>query len=132
MGMTDPISDMLTRIRNAQMVRKESIEIPSSRIKEAIGRILVEEGYIAKSETVADDQGRPQLRLTLKYYQNRPVIETLTRVSRPGRRLYVGKDEIPLVKQGLGITILSTNRGVLTGREARKQGVGGEILCTIF
>lgn len=132
MGMTDPISDMLTRIRNAQMVHKGSVDIPASRIKEAIARILVDEGYVARVEGVADEEGRPQLRLSLKYYQNRPVIETITRVSKPGRRIYVAKDEIPPVRQGLGITILSTNRGVLSGRQARKLGVGGEVLCTVF
>lgn len=132
MGMTDPISDMLTRIRNAQMVRKAVVEMPHSRIKARIAAILVQEGYLIKVEEFEDAQGWKALRLGLKYHDNRPVIEEIKRISTPGRREYVGKDAIPRVYQGLGMAILSTNRGVISSREARKLGVGGEVLCTIF
>ncbi|GAB0058004.1 30S ribosomal protein S8 [Candidatus Magnetaquicoccaceae bacterium FCR-1] len=131
MGMTDPISDMLTRIRNAQMVRKDQVDVPVSKIKTRIAEILMEEGYVSKVELVAEGKF-PILRLDLKYRKGRPVIEEINRRSRPGRRVYVAKDEIPKVYQGLGIAILSTSKGVVSNRQARKMGVGGELLCTVF
>ncbi|MBF0156511.1 MAG: 30S ribosomal protein S8 [Magnetococcales bacterium] len=133
MGMTDPISDMLTRIRNAQMVRKDSVAIPASKIKVRICEILVEEGYVADFKLVdAEIAAKKRIEVTLKYFKNRPVIERIVRVSKPGRRRYVGKDAIPWVHQGLGISILSTSKGVLSHRQARKQGLGGELLMTVF
>lgn len=132
MSMTDPISDMLTRIRNAQIVGKAAVDIPLSRVKKGIGQILMEEGYIEGVEVVETKDGWPQLRLGLKYHDDRPVIEEIRRISRPGRRHYVGKGNIPRVYQGLGMSILSTSRGLLSDRSARKQGVGGELLCTVF
>ncbi|NGZ05035.1 MAG: 30S ribosomal protein S8 [Magnetococcales bacterium] len=131
MGMTDPISDMLSRIRNAQMVRKDQVDIPVSKLKVRIAEILRDEGYIAKLEVLTTGTF-PVLRLDLKYRQGRAVIEEIRRCSRPGRREYVARDEIPRVYQGLGIAILSTSKGVLSNRDARKQGVGGELLCTVF
>ncbi|MBF0416913.1 MAG: 30S ribosomal protein S8 [Magnetococcales bacterium] len=131
MGMTDPISDMLTRIRNAQMVRKDQVNIPVSKIKTRIAEILLEEGYVSKVELVAEGNFSV-LRVDLKYRKGHPVIEEITRRSRPGRREYVAKDEIPKVYQGLGIAILSTSKGVVSNRQARKLGVGGELLCTVF
>ncbi|MEO5346266.1 MAG: 30S ribosomal protein S8 [Magnetococcus sp. YQC-9] len=131
MGMTDPISDMLTRIRNAQMVRKDQVDIPVSKLKTRIAEILLDEGYVSKVELVAEGNFQV-LRLDLKYRQGRPVIEEIRRRSRPGRRQYVARDEIPSVYQGLGIAILSTSKGVVSNRQARKMGVGGELLCTVF
>jgi len=128
--MTDPISDMLTRIRNAQMVGKVSVRIPLSRIKSAIAQVLKDEGYVEGFESV-DNGGKPELEISLKYYQGRPVIERIRRVSRPGRRVYTSADEIPTVIGGLGISIVSTSQGVMTDRAARKAGVGGEVLCMV-
>lgn len=128
--MTDPISDMLTRIRNAQLVGKVVVRIPVSRIKTAIAGVLKDEGYIEDFTTV-DNDGKPELELTLKYYQGRAVIEKIQRVSRPGRRVYAGAEDIPNVIGGLGISIISTSRGLMTDRAARKAGVGGEILCRV-
>ncbi len=128
--MTDPISDMLTRIRNAQLVGKVVVRIPVSRIKTAIADVLKDEGYI-EGYTTVDNDGKPELELTLKYYQGRPVIEKIQRVSRPGRRVYASAEEIPNVIGGLGISIVSTSNGLMTDRAARKAGVGGEILCTV-
>ncbi|MBF0358085.1 MAG: 30S ribosomal protein S8 [Magnetococcales bacterium] len=132
MGMTDPVSDMLTRIRNAQLVRKPHVDIPASKLKMSIGKILVEEGYCSEMVVPETDKGERFFQLKLKYYDNRSVIEKVKRISRPGRRHYVSKDELPRVYQGLGISILSTNKGVISGRQAYKLGVGGEVLCTIF
>lgn len=131
MGMTDPISDMLSRIRNAQLVRKDQVDIPLSKLKNRIAEILKDEGYIGNIEIVAEGDFQ-LLRLDLKYRQGRPVIEEIKRRSRPGRREYVARDEIPSVYQGLGIAILSTSKGVVSNRQARKLGVGGELLCTVF
>ena len=132
MPVTDPISDMLTRIRNAQMVRKEIVEMPASQMKERVARILLEEGYISSIDTLEPDTTKKTLRLGLKYYKGQPVIEEIKGFSSPGRRFYVGKEDIPHVKQGLGIAILSTNQGVMSSRKARQLGVGGELLCTVF
>ncbi|MFQ5737904.1 MAG: 30S ribosomal protein S8 [Acidobacteriota bacterium] len=132
MSMTDPIADMLTRIRNALMANHESVEIPLSKLKEAIVGILNREGYLSSYKV---NQGQPASTLTvvLKYGKNREsAIRVLQRVSKPGRRVYSGKDEIPLVLGGLGINVLSTSQGIMTGKEARQKGVGGEILCEVY
>lgn len=132
MGMTDPIADMLTRIRNACAARKESVEVPWSKLKETIVQILRQEGFVGDFAAVEKD-GKLWLRIVLRYdEQNRPVINGLKRVSKPGLRVYVGVDEIPSVRQGLGISILSTPAGVLTDREARQKHVGGELLCSVW
>ena len=130
MSMSDPIADMLTRIRNAQGVNKTSVVMPSSKLKVAIARVLKDEGYIENFAVAADD-GKPVLSIELKYYAGRPVIERIERVSRPGLRIYKGKTEIPTVMNGLGVTIVSTPQGVMTDRKARATGIGGEILCYV-
>ena len=132
MPTTDPISDMLTRIRNGFIVRKSFVMVPSSKIKVAIAQILLEEGFIQGYE-VTNERPQPNIRLCLKYDQKRrPVVTGLKRVSRPGRRVYKGKRDLPWVLSGLGIAIVSTPKGVMTGREARRQGVGGEVLCYVW
>jgi small subunit ribosomal protein S8 len=128
--MSDPIADLLTRIRNAQSVNKTTVAMPSSKLKVAIARVLKEEGYI-EDFAVADQGGKPELRIELKYYAGRPVIERIERVSRPGLRIYRGKSEIPTVMNGLGVAIVSTPQGVMTDRKARATGTGGEILCYV-
>jgi len=130
MSMSDPISDMLTRIRNAQRSEKVSVAIPSSKVKVAIAKVLKDEGYI-DDFAVREAEGRPLLEVGLKYYAGRPVIERIERVSKPGLRIYKGKDAIPRVMNGLGIAIVSTSRGVMTDRKARATGVGGEVLCIV-
>ena len=130
MSMSDPIADLLTRIRNAQSVNKTTVAMPSSKLKVAIARVLKEEGYI-EDFAVADQSGKPELRIELKYYAGRPVIERIERVSRPGLRIYRGKSEIPTVMNGLGVAIVSTPQGVMTDRKARATGTGGEILCYV-
>jgi len=130
MSMSDPIADMLTRIRNAQTVNKTTVAMPSSKLKVAIARVLKDEGYI-ESYAVAEDAGKATLSIELKYYAGRPVIERIERVSRPGLRVYKGKSEIPTVLNGLGVTIVSTPKGVMTDRKARATGTGGEILCYV-
>lgn len=130
MSMSDPIADLLTRIRNAQSVNKTNVAMPSSKLKVAIARVLKEEGYI-EDYAVADLGGKPELRIELKYYAGRPVIERIERVSRPGLRIYRGKTEIPTVMNGLGVAIVSTPQGVMTDRKARATGTGGEILCYV-
>jgi small subunit ribosomal protein S8 len=137
MTISDPIADMLTRMRNALMVEHAKVVIPSSRIKVAIAKILKDEGYIANySERSGDNSSRQVLRIQLKYVgerrSRRPVISGLERVSKPGCRVYAGKREIPWVRSGIGITILSTPKGVMTGQRARQLGVGGEILCKVW
>jgi len=131
MSMQDPLSDMLTRIRNAQMAGKTGVEMPGSKLKVAVAHVLKEEGYIADFGTSEDD-GKPRLSLELKYFQGKPVIAEIDRVSRPGLRNYKGKDEMPSVRNGLGVAIVSTSKGVMTERAARAAGVGGEVLCTVF
>lgn len=129
---TDPIADLLTRIRNANAIYRESVEVPASKIKESIAKVLTREGYI-KGYRVKVKEGKRFIELYLKYSQDKErVITHLERVSKPGRRIYVGKDEIPRVRRGLGICILSTPKGILTDKEARKEGVGGEVLCYIW
>jgi small subunit ribosomal protein S8 len=130
MSMSDPIADMLTRIRNAQRVEKTEVVMPSSKLKAAIAQVLTDEGYVEGFKIEAND-GKPQLRIGLKYYAGRPVIERLERVSRPGLRIYKGRDAIPQVMNGLGVAIVSTSRGVMTDRRARSQGVGGEVICYV-
>jgi small subunit ribosomal protein S8 len=130
MSMSDPIADMLTRIRNAQVVQKVSVAMPSSKVKIAIANVLKDEGYI-EDFAVTADAGKAELKIGLKYYAGRPVIERLERVSRPGLRVYKGKDDIPNVMNGLGVAIVSTPQGVMTDRKARATGVGGEVICYV-
>ena len=130
MSMSDPIADMLTRIRNAQMVDKAAVTMPSSKIKVAIAQVLKDEGYI-DGFAVKTNEGKSQLEIALKYYAGRPVIERIERVSRPGLRVYKGRDAIPQVMNGLGVAIVTTPKGVMTDRKARQTGVGGEILCFV-
>jgi small subunit ribosomal protein S8 len=130
MSMSDPIADMLTRIRNAQGVQKTQVVMPSSKVKVAIANVLKDEGYIEDFAVTADG-GKSELKIGLKYYAGRPVIERLERVSRPGLRIYKGKDEIPNVMNGLGVAIVSTPKGVMTDRKARATGVGGEVICYV-
>ncbi|WP_043359752.1 30S ribosomal protein S8 [Methyloversatilis universalis] len=130
MSMSDPIADMLTRIRNAQMAQKGSVVMPSSKIKVAIAGVLQSEGYI-DGFSVRTEGGKAELELVLKYYSGRPVIERIERVSRPGLRVYRGTDDLPRVMNGLGVAIVSTPRGVMTDRKARAEKVGGEVLCIV-
>lgn len=132
MPTIDPIADMLTRIRNGLMTRKPFVLVPSSKLKLAIAQILLEEGFVQGYE-VTNEKPQPNIRVWLKYDENRrPVMTGMQRVSRPGRRIYKGRQELPWVLSGLGIAIVSTSKGVMTGREARRQGVGGEVLCYIW
>ncbi|NLA88899.1 MAG: 30S ribosomal protein S8 [Alcaligenaceae bacterium] len=130
MSMSDPIADMLTRIRNAQMVEKVSVSMPSSKLKVAIATVLRDEGYIESFE-VKGEKAKPELEIALRYYAGRPVIERIERVSRPGLRVYKASNDIPQVMNGLGVTIVSTPRGVMTDRKARSENVGGEVLCYV-
>jgi small subunit ribosomal protein S8 len=130
MSMSDPIADMLTRIRNAQMVEKASVTMPASKVKAAIAQVLKDEGYIDGFQ-VKSANGKTELEIALKYYAGRPVIERIERVSRPGLRVYRGRNEIPQVQNGLGVAIVTTPRGVMTDRKARATGVGGEVLCFV-
>ena len=127
--MSDPIADMLTRVRNAQSASKADVTMPSSKLKLAIAKVLLDEGYITGFS--ADDAAKPTLTVALKYYEGRPVIDELKRVSRPGLRIYKNKDDLPKILNGLGIAIVSTSAGVMTDREARATGRGGEIICTV-
>jgi len=129
--MSDPIADLLTRIRNAQMAKLPIVSCPSSKVKLAICEVLQGEGYIGSFSVVADG-AKSQLTVDLKYYQGKPVIEEIIRVSKPGLRQYKGKDDMPRNRQGLGIVIVSTNQGVMTERKARAAGIGGEVLCSVF
>jgi len=130
MSMTDPIADMLTRIRNAQQAQKAAVVMPSSKLKVAIATVLKDEGYIDEF-AVRENGGKPQLDIALKYYAGRAVIERIDRVSRPGLRVYKGKDDLPQVLNGLGVAIISTPKGVMTDRSARASNVGGEVLCIV-
>jgi small subunit ribosomal protein S8 len=130
MSMTDPIADLLTRIRNGQTSGKPEIKLPTSKLKLAIAQVLKDEGYIEDFSSDEND-GKPTLAIQLKYYQGRPVIDRLERVSRPGLRVYKGKDELPTILGGLGIAIVSTSKGVMTDRQARAAGHGGEVLCIV-
>jgi small subunit ribosomal protein S8 len=130
MSMSDPIADMLTRIRNAQSVDKAVVSMPSSKLKVAIAQVLKDEGYI-EGFAVRSEEGKSQLEIALKYYAGRPVIERIERVSRPGLRVYRGREAIPSVMNGLGVAIVTTPKGVMTDRKARQTGVGGEVLCYV-
>ena len=130
MSMSDPIADMLTRIRNAQASEKVTVAMPASKLKAAIAKVLKDEGYIEDFKT-SQEGAKPQLEIALKYYAGRPVIEKIERVSRPGLRIYKSTRDIPQVMNGLGIAIVSTSQGVMTDRKARATGVGGEVLCIV-
>ncbi|MED5611799.1 MULTISPECIES: 30S ribosomal protein S8 [Pseudomonas] len=130
MSMQDPLADMLTRIRNAQMAEKTVVSMPSSKLKAAVAKVLKDEGYIADFQVSAE--AKPQLSIELKYFEGKPVIEEVKRISRPGLRQYKSVDQLPKVRGGLGVSIVSTNKGVMTDRAARAAGVGGEVLCTVF
>ncbi|BBN58757.1 30S ribosomal protein S8 [Hydrogenovibrio marinus] len=130
MSMSDPIADMLTRIRNGQMAGHSSVIMPSSKVKVAVAKVLADEGYV-NAYSVNEKDGKSELALDLKYYDGKPVIEMIKRVSRPGLRVYKNKDELPKVIGGLGVAIVSTSKGVMSDRAARSAGVGGEIICYI-
>ena len=130
--MNDPIGDMLTRIRNSQMRGKSVVETPASKLRERVLEVLADEGYIRGFEKTTGANGHPAIEISLKYYEGEPVIRELKRVSKPGRRVYMGKDDIPSVRQGLGVSIVSTSKGVMSDANARSQNVGGEVLCTVF
>ena len=130
MSMTDPIADMLTRIRNGQKARKVSVPMPASKVKEAVAKVLQDEGYIIGFST--DGEGtKKELTIELKYFEGVPVIETIQRASKPGLRIYRGKEDLPKVLGGLGVTIVSTSAGVMSDRQAREKGIGGEVLCVV-
>ena len=131
MSMSDPIADFLTRIRNAQMASMPSVTCPSSKVKVEISKVLQEEGYIS-GFAVTEKGGKPMINLDLKYFNGKPVIEEIKRVSRPGLRNYQGKDNLPENRAGLGIVIVTTNKGLMTEKQARLAGIGGEVLCTVF
>ncbi|MDZ4201827.1 MAG: 30S ribosomal protein S8 [Gallionella sp.] len=131
MSMSDPISDMLTRIRNAQLAEKTTVVMPSSKLKVAIAEVLKDEGYVDGFQVIAGESGKSTLQIGLKYYSGRPVIEKIQRVSRPGLRIYKGFDDLPKVMNGLGIAIVSTSKGLMTDRKARANGIGGEVLCVV-
>ncbi|CAM3514377.1 MULTISPECIES: 30S ribosomal protein S8 [Halomonas] len=130
MSMQDTLADMFTRIRNAQMATKETVSMPSSKLKVEVARVLKEEGYI--SDFAVSETAKPELTVTLKYFEGKPVIEHLQRVSKPSLRQYKGKDALPKVAEGLGVAIVTTSNGVMTDRAARQAGVGGEVICTVF
>jgi len=129
MSMQDPIADMLTRIRNVQAANHVSVKMPSAKLKVAIAKLLKDEGYIA--DYAVADEAKPELEVTLKYFQGQPVVETIQRVSRPGLRIYKGKNELPKVMGGLGVAIVSTSKGLMTDRAARLAGMGGEVICYV-
>ncbi len=131
MSMQDPLSDMLTRIRNAQMRGRTRVEMPGSKLKGAVAKVLKDEGYI-DGFSATNDGGKPRLAINLKYYLGKPVIAEISRVSRPGLRTYSGREKLPSVRAGLGVAIISTSLGVMTDRAARAAGVGGEVLCTVY
>ena len=130
--MNDPIGDMLTRIRNAQMRGKSTVITPASKLRAHVLDVLAEEGYIRGYESKSDRAGHPTLEISLKYYEGVPVIREVKRVSKPGRRVYMGPNDIPVVRQGLGVSIVSTSKGVMSDANARAANIGGEVLCTVF
>jgi len=130
--MNDPLGDMLTRIRNAQMRGKSTTKTPASKLRRWVLDVLKDEGYIRGYEETTDERGHPAIEISLKYYEGTPVIRELKRVSKPGRRVYLGVKDIPSVRQGLGVSIVSTPKGVMSDANARSQNVGGEVLCTVF
>ena len=131
MSMQDTVADMLTRIRNAQMAQKASVTMPSSKLRKSIADLLVSEGYVAAASTEEVVAGKTELTIDLKYFEGKPVIETIKRYSRPGLRQYRGKDELPSVQKGLGVAIISTNKGIMSDREARAAGLGGEVIAFV-
>ena len=130
--MNDPIGDMLTRIRNSQLRGKSTVQTPASKVRAWVLDVLADEGYIRGYEAVTGTDGHPALEISLKYYEGQPVIRELKRVSKPGRRVYLGVKEIPSVRQGLGVAIVSTPKGIMSDANARSNNVGGEVLCTVF
>lgn len=130
--MNDPLGDMLTRIRNAQMRGKSTVRTPASKLRAWVLDVLANEGYIRGYEKSVDENGHPQIEISLKYYEGTPVIRDLKRVSKPGRRVYMGVSDLPSVRQGLGVSIVSTPQGVMSDQAARSANVGGEVLCTVF
>ncbi len=132
MAMTDPLGDMLTRIRNAQMRGKSTVLTPSSKLRSWVLEVLKDEGYIRGYELIKGDSGKESLEVSLKYFDGEPVIRELKRISKPGRRIYAEVRDIPTVRQGLGIAIVSTSKGVMSGNRAKAVNVGGEVLCTVF
>ena len=130
--MNDPLGDMLTRIRNAQMRGKSTVETPASKLRAWVLDVLQSEGYIRGYEKTTGKDGHPAIEISLKYYEGTPVIRELKRVSKPGRRVYMGATDIPQVRQGLGVSIVSTSKGVMSDANARQHNVGGEVLCTVF
>ncbi len=132
MAMTDPLGDMLTRIRNAQMRGKSTVLTPSSKLRSWVLEVLKDEGYIRGYELIKGDSGKENLEVSLKYFDGEPVIRELKRISKPGRRIYAEVRDIPTVRQGLGIAIVSTSKGVMSGNRAKAVNVGGEVLCTVF
>ena len=130
MSMSDPIADMLTRIRNGQQIEKVTVRMPASKLKKAIAQVLKDEGYI-DGYVVRENAGLPEMEVALRYYAGRPVIERIERVSKPGLRIYKGRNDLPKVMNGLGVAIVSTSQGVMTDRKARSLGVGGEVLCIV-
>jgi small subunit ribosomal protein S8 len=131
MSITDPLADLLTRVRNGQSANKATVSMPSSKLKVSVCRVLKQEGYIEDYSVQATENNKSVLGITLKYYQGQPVIESIQRVSKPGRRVYKGADELPKVLGGFGVAIISTSRGLMTDKEAREGGHGGEVLCTV-
>ena len=131
MSMSDPIADMLTRIRNAQSINKEQVSIPASNLKSAIASVMQDEGYITSFSIEGEELANKTLVIKLKYFDNQPVIESLDRISKPSLRYYAGKDDMPSVMNGLGIVIVSTPKGVMTGQAAKAQNIGGEVLCSV-
>lgn len=130
MSMSDPIADMLTRIRNGQMAGHANVQMPSSKLKTAVAKVLADEGYIA-AYSIKDENGKAELSVDLKYFDGKPVIDMIKRVSRPGLRVYKNKDELPKVIGGLGIAVISTSKGIMTDRDARNAGIGGEVVCYV-
>lgn len=129
--MTDPIADLLTRIRNAQMAEKKSVRVPASKLKQAIAKVLQDEGYVDGCQEIKVE-GRPMLEIGLKYHEGQPVIERIERVSKPGLRRYEGKHKLPRIAGGMGVAIISTSQGIMSDRAARKAGLGGEVLCVVL
>lgn len=133
MPVTDPIADMLTRIRNAVQVRHEAVEVPASRMKQSLLKLLADEGFITSFESIDDDSINKKIEVQLRYYEDKtPVIQGLKRVSKPGLRIYVGKNEVPRYFGGIGVAFMSTSKGVMTGQQARRRGVGGELLFYVW
>ena len=132
MSMSDPIADMLTRIRNGLHASKREVSMPTSNVKEAIANVLKEQGYVTDFQVAEGADSKKTMNISLKYYQGRPVIEEINRVSKPGRRVYKSANDIPLVHGGLGVAIVSTSKGIMTGKAAKSAGTGGEVVCTVF